>query len=75
MLERKIVGSERGNYELDVACKDGKLLTLEVSSKLIGKGEHVAIQGIARDISSRRRAEEALRQADQRALSEYERST
>ena len=73
MLELKIVGSERGNYELDVACKDGKPLTLEVSSKVIGKGEHVAIQGIARDISSRRRAEEALRQADQRALSEYER--
>jgi PAS domain S-box-containing protein len=73
MLERKIAGSERGNYELDVVCKDGQTLTLEVNSKLIGKDEHVAIQGIARDISSRRRAEEALREADQRALSEYER--
>jgi PAS domain S-box-containing protein len=73
MLESKIAGSERGNYELDVVCKDGKMLTIEVSSKLIGKDKQLAIQGIARDISSRRRAEEALREADQRALSEYER--
>jgi PAS domain S-box-containing protein len=73
MLARKMGGSERGNYELDVICWDGNTLTLEVSNKLIRTGSEVAIQGIARDISSRRRAEESLRKADQRALSEYER--
>jgi PAS domain S-box-containing protein len=73
MLARKLAGAERDNYELDVICWDGNTLTLEVSSKLIRTGNEVAIQGIARDISSRRRAEEALRKADQRALSEYER--
>jgi PAS domain S-box-containing protein len=73
MLARKLAGAGRDNYELDIICWDGNTLTLEVSSKLIRSGTDVIIQGIARDISSRRRAEEALRKADQRALSEYER--
>ena len=74
MLGSQVSGAERANYELDVVSRTGKVITLEVSSKLISKNSTAAgIQGIARDISSRRRAEEALREADQRALSEYER--
>jgi len=67
-------GHQRTNYEVDVVTKSKRLLTLETSNKLITRGsEPVGIQGIARDISTRRRTEEALREADQRALSEYER--
>jgi len=67
-------GHQRTNYEVDVVTKGNRVLTLETSNKLITKGSQaVGIQGIARDISTRRRAEEALREADQRALSEYER--
>ena len=67
-------GHQRTNYEVDVVTKTNRVLTLETSNKLITKGSQaVGIQGIARDISTRRRAEEALREADQRALSEYER--
>jgi PAS domain S-box-containing protein len=67
-------GHQRTNYEVEVVSKAGRVLTLETSNKLITKGSQpVGIQGIARDISTRRRAEEALREADQRALSEYER--
>jgi len=67
-------GHQRTNYEVDVVTKANRVLTLETSNKLITKGSQaVGIQGIARDISTRRRAEEALREADQRALSEYER--
>jgi PAS domain S-box-containing protein len=74
MLSNQASGAERANFELDVVSRSGKTITLEVSSKVIFKnGIAVGIQGIARDISSRRRAEEALREADQRALSEYER--
>jgi PAS domain S-box-containing protein len=74
MLNSKSSGPERTNYEVDVKTKTGRILTLEVSNKLITKGSApIGIQGIARDISTRRRAEEALREADQRALSEYER--
>ena len=74
VLSNPVTGVERANYELDVVSRTGKVVTLEVSSKLLYKNSTpVGIQGIARDISSRRRAEEALREADQRALSEYER--
>ncbi len=74
MTERKLAGEERTNYEVDVHAKDGRLFTLEISSRLtIHQGKPVGVQGVARDITTRRQAEEALRRADQRALSEYER--
>ena len=74
MLNRKLVGEQRTNYEIEIRTRDGQIVTLEISSKLVVKGgEAVGIQGMARDITTRRRAEQALREADQRALSEYER--
>jgi PAS domain S-box-containing protein len=74
MTQRKLGGEERTNYEVDVLAKDGRMFTLEISSRLaMSEGKPVGIQGVARDITTRREAEEALRQADQRALSEYER--
>ncbi|HEV7799422.1 MAG TPA: CHASE domain-containing protein [Pyrinomonadaceae bacterium] len=74
MTERKLGGEERTNYEVEVRTKDGRLVTLEISSRLvIHQGQPVGVQGVARDITTRRQAEEGLRQADQRALSEYER--
>jgi PAS domain S-box-containing protein len=74
MTERKLAGEERSSYEVDVRAKDGGTFTLEISSRLtIHQGKPVGVQGVARDITTRRQAEEALRLADQRALSEYER--
>ena len=74
MTELKLAGQERTNYEVNVIAKDGRTFTLEVSSRLaLSGGKPVGIQGFARDITTRRQAEEALRQADHRALSEYER--
>ena len=74
MTARKLQGEERTNYEVEVLTRDGRMVTVEVSSRLARRdGVPVGIQGVARDITSRRLAEEALREADQRALSEYER--
>ncbi len=74
MTARKMSGEERTNYEVEVLTRDGRAVTLEVSSRLARhNGNPVGVQGVARDITNRRLAEEALRQADQRALSEYER--
>ncbi len=74
MLDRKLAGEERTNFEVDLRAKFGNHVTVEISSRLILKdGQPLGVQGIARDITVRRRAEETLRKADQRALSEYER--
>jgi PAS domain S-box-containing protein len=74
MTERKLAGEERTNYEVEIRAKDGRVFTLEISSRLaMSGGQPVGVQGVARDITMRRRAEEALREADLRALSEYER--
>lgn len=74
MLDRKLVGEARTNYEVEARVKDGAMVTLEISSRLVSQdGKPFGVQGVARDITKRRRAEEALRKADQRALTEYER--
>jgi signal transduction histidine kinase len=48
-------------YEVDVIAKDGRRVPIEVSSRAIyDKGRLVAIQGMARDITERKRAQDAL---------------
>jgi PAS domain S-box-containing protein len=67
MRARKLAGERVTNYELEVIAKDGRRLVLEVSSRLIYEGgDPIGLQGIARDVTERRRAEEALREADRR---------
>ncbi|MBN2308872.1 MAG: PAS domain S-box protein [Candidatus Hydrogenedentes bacterium] len=59
MVRRKLAGAETGQYELEMLAKDGSRIPVEVSTRLIYKDdEPVAVQGIARDITERRRAEE-----------------
>jgi PAS domain S-box-containing protein len=73
MMQRKMAGESRTNYEIEIQRKDGKIRTLEISSRLISEnGKPVGIQGIARDITERKLGEEKLRLANQQALVEYE---
>jgi PAS domain S-box-containing protein len=67
MLARKLNDHEAATvYELDILSKQGKRLTLELSSRLIFRnGRPVGVQGIARDISERKRAEAELRRRNQ----------
>ncbi|MFP5261268.1 MAG: PAS domain S-box protein [Blastocatellia bacterium] len=67
MMRRKMEGDARTNYELEVKAKGGRVLVVEVSSRLIyERGVPTGIQGIARDITERKSAEEAMRQSEER---------
>ncbi len=67
-IAEKLSGrAEATAYELDVISRDGRRLTLEVSTRLIYEnGEPVAIQGIARDVTERKVAEKALRESEEK---------
>jgi PAS domain S-box-containing protein len=56
--------SENTVYQLEIICKDGSRLPLEVNSRLIYENSRpIGIQGIARDISERKELEEQLSHA------------
>lgn len=67
-LARKVAGAATQTvYEIDCIRKDGGRVTLEVNSSIITKdGVPVAVQGIARDITDRKHAEEAVRKSEER---------
>jgi PAS domain S-box-containing protein len=61
-LKKKIDDLSPTIYEVEAIRKDGSRVPLEVTSRLIYEnGVPVAVQGSARDITERKRAEEALR--------------
>lgn len=64
MRTSKETGTAWTTYELEVLTKDNRRVPLEVSSRLIYRdGKPVGIQGIGRDMTERKRAEEVLKQA------------
>ncbi len=67
MIDRQIADAVPMTAELDVLAKGGARLTLEVSHRLVFReGRPYGIQGIARDISERKRAEGALAEANRK---------
>jgi two-component system, NarL family, sensor histidine kinase UhpB len=65
---------ERTKYELEMLTKDGRRIPLEVSTRLIyQEGKPIGVQGIARDITERKQAEQALRGANARLEEEARR--
>jgi PAS domain S-box-containing protein len=66
MISQKNVASDTSVYELEIIAKDGRRVRLEVSTKLIFReSKAVAIQGIARDLTDRKRSEDALRESQE----------
>jgi two-component system, cell cycle sensor histidine kinase and response regulator CckA len=60
MVVAKAGGDVATIYELEIITKSGQRVWVEISSRTIhSQGKPVGVQGIARDISERKRAEEA----------------
>ena len=64
MRVNKETGAAWTTYEVEVITKDNRRVPLEVSTRLIyHDGQPIGVQGIGRDVTERKRAEEALKQA------------
>jgi len=60
---KKLVDKEQTAYEIEVIAKDGRRVPVELNSTVIFEHDApVGIQGIARDITKRKRAEDELRE-------------
>jgi diguanylate cyclase (GGDEF)-like protein/PAS domain S-box-containing protein len=59
----RIFRGESSSFEVDILRKDGQLAPLDIAARIIvdAAGRPVFAQGIARDISERRQAEETIR--------------
>jgi diguanylate cyclase (GGDEF)-like protein/PAS domain S-box-containing protein len=58
MIRQKLGGSPHITYEVTIVAKDNSRVALEVSTRLLfRRGSPVGVQGIARDITERKKAE------------------
>ena len=75
MIKQKLQGNASTAYELEFVAKDGRRIPVEVSSRMIEEeGKVVGIQGAARDISERKKVQEALRSSEQRYRQLFQRN-
>ncbi|MCX5994501.1 MAG: PAS domain S-box protein, partial [Chloroflexi bacterium] len=67
MIARKVSDGGQTQYELEIVTKDGHKVLLEVNTRLIYEGgKPVGVQGIGRDITERKKMEQALKESEER---------
>ena len=67
MMAAKVAGEPPRIYKVEARGKFGEHIALELSTRVIKHdGQPVAIQGIARDVSERKRSEEALQTVNEK---------
>jgi PAS domain S-box-containing protein len=66
---RKLDAPVETIYEAEVVCKNGHRIPVEISSRMIYRDGHaVGVQGIARDITERKRAQQTLQDYSRRLV-------
>ena len=66
---RKLDAPVETSYEAEVVCKNGHRIPVEISSRMIYRdGDPIGVQGIARDITERKRAQQALQNYSRRLM-------
>ena len=66
MLRLKLAGETVTAYELEILTKNGSRTPVEANTRLVYQnGVPVGVQGIARDITERKRLEQALRESEE----------
>jgi len=66
IIARQVAGERPAPYEIEIVCRNKRRIALEVSTHIITReGKPVGVQGMARDITERKKSEEALHLAKQ----------
>ena len=62
MLATKLGGGDPTRYEVELLTKDGRRVPVEIGTTLISRfGEPMGVQGVGRDMTERKRAEEEIK--------------
>jgi PAS domain S-box-containing protein len=67
VFKERLTGMSVGSIEYDLYDKDGLIKTIETSERLAWEGNRIVeVYGIARDVTDRKRAEDALRESEEK---------
>ncbi|MBN2224976.1 MAG: PAS domain S-box protein [Deltaproteobacteria bacterium] len=65
VFKKQLIGIDVGSVEYDIYDRNGEIKTIETKERLLWEGDRVVeINGIARDVTDRKRTETALRESE-----------